>query len=140
MFDSWTGRSTRFTELVPRWAQLARSVAIQYEPTRLITESLERLHDSGCRAASLADVALAATRLNQPLAVEVFFTQGRREDVLPADGGIDESVLDDSSIYKSEIHFQFKYQLYHIGIITTGGTDDKDGVLVDPWKLENTIK
>ena len=28
VFDGWTGRSTRFTELAPRWAQLARSVAI----------------------------------------------------------------------------------------------------------------
>lgn len=124
-FDIWTGRSTRFTELAPRWAQLARSVAIQYEPTRLIVESLERLHDSGSQAASVADVALAAASSNQPLAVEVFFTRDRREDVLTADGGIDESVLTDPSIYKSGIHFQFKYQLYHLGILTTGGTDDK---------------
>lgn len=28
-FDEWTGRSTRFTELAPRWAQLARSVTTQ---------------------------------------------------------------------------------------------------------------
>jgi len=139
VFDGWAGRSIRFTELAPRWAQLARSVAIQYEPTRLIIESLERLHDSGCRAASLADVALAATRLNQPLAVEVFFTQHRREDVLTADGGIDESVLADPMIYKSGIHFQFKYQLYHLGILTTGGTDDKDAVLSNEWQLEQAV-
>lgn len=139
VFDSWTGRSTRFTELAPRWAQLARSVVIQYEPTRLIIESLERLHDSGCQAVSLADVALAATRLNQPLAVEVFFTRNRREDVLTADGGIDESVLADPTIYKSGVHFQFKYQLYHLGILTSGGTDDKDAVLSNEWQLEQAV-
>ncbi|MDB9302387.1 hypothetical protein PN417_15810 [Halorubrum ezzemoulense] len=138
-FDTWTGRSTRFTELAPRWAQLARSVAIQYEPTRLIISALERLHQSGTRDATLADVALEATRINQPLAVEVFFTQHRRENVLTADGNINESVLGDPTIYKSGIHFQFKYQLYHLGILTTGGTDDKNDVLSNTWRLEQPI-
>ncbi|MDB2262189.1 hypothetical protein PM035_15435 [Halorubrum ezzemoulense] len=138
-FDTWTGRSTRFTELAPRWAQLARSVAIQYEPTRLIISALERLHQSGTRDATLADVALEATRINQPLAVEVFFTQHRRENVLTADGNINESVLGDPTIYKSGIHFQFKYQLYHLGILTTGGTDDKNDVLSNTWRLEQAV-
>jgi len=104
-FDTWTGRSTRFTELAPRWAQLARSVAIQYEPTRLIITALERLHQHRTRDATLADVALEATRINQPLAVEVFFTRNRRDDVLTADGDIDESVLADTTVYKSGIRF-----------------------------------
>ena len=138
-FDTWTGRSTRFTELAPQWAQLARSVAIQYEPTRLIITALERLHQHETRAASLADVALEATHINQPLAVEVFFTQNRREDVLTANGDINESALNDPSIYKSGIHFQFKYQLYHLGILTTGGTDDKEVVLQDTWRLEQPV-
>jgi len=138
-FDTWTGKSTRFTELAPRWAQLARSVAIQYEPTRLIITALERLHDSGIHDASLADVALEATRINQPLAVEVFFTQNRRDDVLTADGDINESMLTDPTVYKSGIHFQFKYQLYHLGILTTGGTDDKDEVLSDTWRLAQVV-
>ncbi|MDB2272135.1 hypothetical protein PM032_14065 [Halorubrum ezzemoulense] len=138
-FDTWTGRSTRFTELAPRWAQLARSVAIQYEPTRLIISALERLHQSGTRDATLADVALEATRINQPLAVEVFFTQHRRDDVLTADGDINEAVLTDPTVYKSGIHFQFKYQLYHLGILTTGGTDDKDTVLSNTWRLEQAV-
>ncbi|MFC7325948.1 hypothetical protein ACFQMF_15375 [Halorubrum rutilum] len=139
IFDSWTGRSTRFTELAPRWAQLARSVAIQYEPTRLIVESLERLHDQGVRDATIADMALEATHINQPLAVEVFFTQHRRNDVLTAAGDIDESVLTDPRIYKSGIHFQFKYQLFHLGVVTTGGTDDKEAVLDNEWRLEHTV-
>ena len=138
-FDTWTGSRTRFTELAPRWAQLARSVAIQYEPTRLIINALERLHDGGVRDASLADVALEAARINQPLAVEVFFTQNRRDDVLTADGDIDESVLTDPTVYKSGIHFQFKYQLYHLGILTTGGTDDKGEVLSNEWRLEQVV-
>ncbi|OYR58066.1 hypothetical protein DJ83_15640 [Halorubrum ezzemoulense] len=138
-FDTWTGRSTRFTELAPRWAQLARSVAIQYEPTRLIISALERLHQSGTRDATLADVALEAARINQPLAVEVFFTQHRRDDVLTADGDINEAVLTDPTVYKSGIHFQFKYQLYHLGILTTGGTDDKKTVLSNTWRLEQAV-
>ncbi|MDB2276332.1 hypothetical protein PM022_17675 [Halorubrum ezzemoulense] len=138
-FDTWTGRSTRFTELAPRWAQLARSVAIQYEPTRLIISALERLHQSGTQDATLADVALEATRINQPLAVEVFFTQHRRDDVLTADGDINEAVLTDPTAYKSGIHFQFKYQLYHVGILTTGGTDDKKTVLSNTWRLEQAV-
>ncbi|WP_049908387.1 hypothetical protein [Halorubrum distributum] len=138
-FDTWTGSRTRFTELAPRWAQLARSIAIQYEPTRLIITALERLHQNGVRDATLADVALEATRINQPLAVEVFFTQHRRDDVLTADGDINEFVLTDPTIYKSGIHFQFKYQLYHLGILTTGGTDDKSNVLSNTWQLEQAV-
>jgi hypothetical protein len=139
VFDSWTGRSTRFAELAPRWAQLARSVAVQYEPTQLIIESLERLYSEGVRGATLADVALEAAHLNQPLAVEVFFTQHRRGDVLTADGSIDESMLTDPTVYKSGIHFQFKYQLYHLGILKTGGTDDKAAVLNNSWQLEQPV-
>jgi hypothetical protein len=138
-FDTWTGRSTRFTELAPQWAQLARSVAIQYEPTKLIINALEILHEGGVRDASLAGVALEATRINQPLAVEVFFTQNRRDDVLTADGAINESVLMDPAVYKSGIHFHFKYQLYHLGILTTGGTDDKGEVLNNTWRLEQAV-
>jgi hypothetical protein len=50
--------------------------------------------------------------------------------------GIGESVLADPTVYNSVIRFQFKYQLYHIGVLTTGGTDDKDAVLSDTWRLE----
>ena len=73
--------------------------------------------------------------MNQPLGVEVFFTQSSREDVLTPDGDIDESVLTEPTVYKSGIHFQFKYHLYHIGLLTEGGTDDKDEVLSNEWAL-----
>jgi hypothetical protein len=136
-FDAWTGRSTRFTELAPRWAQLARSIAIQYDPTQLIIEALERLHQTGTDNATIADIAAEACRINQPLAVEVFFTQNRRDDVLTADGDINEPALHDPTVYKSGLHFQYKYQLYHIGLLTTVGTDDKDEVLNNSWQLEH---
>ncbi|UWG47823.1 Uncharacterized protein HSRCO_1542 [Halanaeroarchaeum sp. HSR-CO] len=138
-FASWKGRPTRFTELAPRWAQLARSVAIQYEPTQLIVEALERLHQRGINSATIDDVVHEACRINQPLAVEVFITQSRREDVLTADGDIDESVLTDPTVYKSGIHFQFKYHLRHIGLLTEGGTDDKTAVLTNEWALEHPV-
>ena len=139
-FKTWFGRSTRFTDLAPRWAQLARSAAIQYDPTQLIIEALERLHHRGNKPATIDVVARAACRINQPLAVEVFFTQSRRENVLTADGDINESMLTDPTVYKSGIHFQFKYHLYHIGLLTHGGTHDKDTVLTNKWALEHPVK
>jgi hypothetical protein len=108
--------------------------------TRLtIITVLERLHQNEIRDVTLADVALEATHINQPLAVEVFFTQHRRDDVLTANGDINQSVLSDPTIYKSGIHFQFKYQLYHLGLLTTGGTDDKDTVLSNTWRLAQAV-
>jgi len=138
-FASWKGRSTPFTDLAPRWAQLARSVAIQYDPTQLIIEALERLHHRGIKPTTIDDVAREACQINQPLTVEVFFTQSRREDVLTADGDIDESVLTDPTVYKSGIHFQFKYHLRHIGLLTEGGTDDKAEVMSDQWALNQVV-
>jgi len=138
-FASWKGRSTRFTSLAPRWAQLARSVAIQYDPTRLIIEALERLHHRGINSAPINAVVQEACRINQPLAVEVFFTHSRREDVLTAAGDINEATLTDPTVYKSGIHFQFKYHLYHIGLLTEGGTDDKNEVLSNQWALSQAV-
>lgn len=138
-FASWKGRSTPFTELAPRWAQLARSVAIQYDPTQLIVEALERLHQRGIQPATIDDVLTEACCINQPLAVEVFVTQSRRDDVLTADGDINDSMLTDPTVYKSGIHFQFKHQLFHIGLLTEGGTDTKVQVLEDEWELVHPI-
>ena len=47
--------------------------------------------------------------------------------------------MSEPTVYKSGIHFQFKYQLYHLGILTTGGTDNKDDVLSNRWRLEQSI-
>lgn len=138
-FASWKRRRTPFYELAPRWAQLARSIAMQYDPTQLIVEALEHLHQQGVTGATIDTVAKEACRINQPLAVEVFFTQAQREDVLTADGEIDESMLTDPAVYKSGIHFQFKYHLSHVGLLTEGGTDDKDNVLSNEWQLEYPV-
>jgi hypothetical protein len=124
--------------LAPRWTQLARSVAIQYDPTQFIIEALERLHDRGTTP-GIDAVAREACRINQPFSVEVFFTQSRRDDVLTADGDIDESQLTDPTVYKSGIHFQFKYHLYHVGLLTNGGTDTKSDVPDDAWQLHHPI-
>ncbi|MFB6090012.1 MAG: hypothetical protein ABEJ97_03045 [Halobellus sp.] len=138
-FDDWTGRSTRFTELAPRWAQLARSVTMGYEPTRLIVDALERLHADGVRPATLPEVAAAACAINRPLAIEVFFSEGGRDAVLDRDGELREAALDDPRAYKSGIHFQYKAQLYHVGLVTERGTDDKAAALSDPWALEHPV-
>lgn len=69
----------------------------------------------------------------------MFFTQNRRNEVLTADGDLNESLLSDTTVYKSGIHFQFKSQLYHIGLLTTGGTDDKSKVLDTEWRLAHAV-
>lgn len=48
-------------------------------------------------------------------------------------------MLADPSVYKSGIHFRFKYHLSHIGLLTEGGTDTKAEVLENPWQLVRTI-
>ena len=138
-FDEWTGKSTRFTELAPRWAQLARSVTMQYEPTRLIVDALESLHEDGVRPATLPAVVTAACRINRPLAVEVFFTADGRDDVLARDGTLRRDALHRPAVYKSGLHFQYKAQLYHVGLLTARGTDDKAAALDDPWALEHPV-
>ena len=138
-FDAWTGRSTRFTELAPRWALLARTVTMQYEPTRLVVDALEQLHRNGVDSATLPELFGQACALNQPLAVEVFVTAGRREDVLTPDGDLDESALGDAGVYKSGAYFQFKAQLYHVGLLTAGGTSDGEEALTDEWRLEQPV-
>ena len=138
-FAGWKRSSERFTECAPQWAQLARAVTMQYQPTRLVVDALEALHENGVRSATLPQVVEQACEFNKPLAVEVFFTQYRREDVLTRDGDLDRTVLDDPGVYKSGAHFQFKFQLYHVGVLTEGGTDDPDEAITDEWRLEQPV-
>ncbi|MFB6092251.1 MAG: hypothetical protein ABEK02_04480 [Haloquadratum sp.] len=139
-FDDWTGKRARFPSYAPRWAQLARSITMQYEPAQLVVDALERLHREGIQTATLPAVVRESCRLNQPLAVEVFFSEGRRDDVLVSDGSIDESHLRDPAVYKSGVYFQFKSQLYHVGVLTSAGTDDADAALEDAWELEQPVR
>ena len=138
-FSEWTGKRTRFTELAPRWAQLARSIAMQYEPTQLIVDVLEQTHTGISQAVTLPELVTRACELNKPLAIEVFITTGERENALTPDGDLDETQLDNSAIYKSGAYFQFKAQLYHVGLLTTGGTDDGEQALSDEWQLEHAV-
>lgn len=138
-FDGWAGRTTRFTELAPRWAQLARSVTIEYEPTQLVVDALEQLHRDGIQAVTLPDLFRRTCALNQPLAVEVFVTRNRREDVLDSHGELVDDALHDPTVYKSGAYFQFKAQLYHVGLLTAGGTDDGTAALSDEWTLEQPV-
>ncbi|WP_435102399.1 hypothetical protein [Halarchaeum sp. P4] len=138
-FDAWAGRRTRFTELAPRWAQLARSVTMQYEPTQLIVDALEALHADGVEEVALPDLVERACEINQPLAVEVCITEDAREAVLTRDGDLDTDALRDPRVYKTGLHFQYKAQLYHVGLVTERGTDDKSEVLDDTWRLEHPV-
>ncbi|MFD1513474.1 hypothetical protein [Halomarina rubra] len=138
-FDDWAGKRMRFTRYAPRWAQLARSVTMGYEPTKLIVDALESLHRDGMAAPTFPQLVKRACDLNQPLGVEVFFTQGRRDDVLTPDGEIDQSQMDDPDVYKSGSYFQYKAQLFHVGLVTTRGTDDGEEAVSDTWQLEHPL-
>lgn len=138
-FEQWAGRRTRFTEYAPRWAQLARSVAIQYEPTALIVDALESLHRDGVDKPGLPTLARRVCHLNQPLGVEVFFTRDARDAVLTPEGEIDESCLDDPAVYKSGLYFQFKAQLYHVGLLKSVGTDDAEAAVRGTWELAEPV-
>jgi hypothetical protein len=85
---------------------------------------------------TLPDLVARASALNQTLAVEVFITSGERDVVLTPAGEVDRLALEDPSVYKSGVYFQFKAQLYHVGLITEGGTNDGAAALTDDWRLE----
>jgi hypothetical protein len=138
-FDDWTGKTARFTTYAPRWAQLARSVAMAYEPTQLVVEALERLEADGRSPATLPELAREAVEVDRALAIEVFLNRRSRERVLTRDGAVLEGALTDPGVFKSGIHFQFKAQLYHVGLLTSRGTDDAEAALADEWQLEESV-
>lgn len=138
-FADWHGRSTRFTELAPDWARLARAVSMEYEPTRLLVRAMERRHAAGEPAPTIDRVAATACAIDRALGIEVCFAESRRDDVLTVDGTLDETALSDPGVYKSGLHFQFKAQLYHVGLVTERGTDEKGAVLEDRWALEDPV-
>ena len=138
-FDSWSRKRQRFTEYAPRWAQFARAVTTTYEPARLLVEALENLHAAGHEAPTLPVLARRAVELDRPLAVEVFFAEGSRAAVLTREGDLVEAALEDPAVYKSGLHFQFKALLYHVGILTSRGTDDAEAALADVWRLEEPV-
>ena len=69
----------------------------------------------------------------------VFITQSRREDVFTADGEINETMLADPTVYTSGVDSQFKAHLFHVGLLTGRGTDDKSEVLDDEWTLTQPV-
>jgi hypothetical protein len=138
-FDSWSGSPRRFCEYAPRWAALARSVTMQYDPTQLVVETLENLHAEDVVEPTLPTVVERACARNRPLAIEVFLTRDRREDALTVDGELLPERLADSGLYKSGAYFQLKAQLYHVGLLTSRGTDDAEAAIEDVWRLEHPV-
>jgi hypothetical protein len=138
-FDDWFRKTTRFTKLAPQWAQLARSVVVQYPPGELIIEALERLHADGVSDVTLPVLVEEAFALNQSLTTEVFFSQGKRDVVLTPDGELREEALCDPSVYKSGVYFQLKAVLFHTGLLTARGTDNGREAVVDEWQLEHPV-
>lgn len=69
----------------------------------------------------------------------MFITTGERENALTPDDDLDETQQDNPAIYKSGAYFQFKAQLYHVGLLTSGGTDSGEQALSNEWQLEHAV-
>lgn len=69
----------------------------------------------------------------------MFISRDKREAVLTEDGELEVSALGDASVYKSGVYFQYKAQLYHVGLITSGGQDDAAVAVTDEWRLEEPV-
>ncbi|MFB6252684.1 MAG: hypothetical protein ABEI27_13555 [Halobellus sp.] len=59
--------------------------------------------------------------------------------MLERDGTLRQAALKRPGVYKSGLHFQYKAQLYHVGLVTARGTDDKADALEDSWALEHPV-
>lgn len=69
----------------------------------------------------------------------MFFATGNREEVLDREGNLKDAALENPAVYKSGAHFQFKVQLYYVGLLAEGGTDDAEAALDDEWRLEHPV-
>ncbi|WP_439026992.1 hypothetical protein [Haloarchaeobius sp. DT45] len=141
-FADWKRSRKRFTEVAPRWGQLARQVVYEYPATTLLVTELQRLHDAGNRRPSLRELVEDLYDRHPSFAVELFVSSRdeARSRVFRDDGRLDGQALSDGSVYQSGTTFQLKAMLYHAGIVTERGAEP---VNVDPetdvWALVNPL-
>lgn len=139
-----TGSPARFIDELPVMGTVARQVLLTYPPTQVLINTLQELATEGHREPSLALVAKTIAQERPDLALDLFVSPGDREDVLNGSkehGQIDLEKFEEGAVYSTHTTFQYKAMLYHVGLLTERGHDDKSDL--DPqsaeWSLENTM-
>ena len=136
------GRRSRFTDLAPAWARLARRVLFTHPAVSLLVEEGQRLADEGTTEPTLRELCLHCHRADPTFAVELFLRRDRaaRERAFVGADDLDREALADGSLYHAPTTFQLKAMCYHAGIYTTGGTEPHR---LDPtterWALESPL-
>ncbi|WP_255194432.1 hypothetical protein [Natronobeatus ordinarius] len=141
-FDGWYRKSTRFADLAPDWAGLARRVVYEYPATELLVEELQHMHDDGITNPSLVDLVVYLHELHPSFTVELFVrgTEDVRRRVLSPDGELRRGALEDGSVYHSPTVFQLKAMLYHVGLLEHRGREpSRLEPTTDSWALRTPV-
>lgn len=141
-FEAWKGRPQRFTDLAPRWGQLARRVVFAYPGTQLLVEELQHLHDDGHREPTLVQFVEYLHELHPTFTVELFIrgTETARTRVLDEDGSLVRGALREGDVYHSPTVFQLKAMLYHAGLLTERGAEPSNlDPVEDRWALRTPV-
>ncbi|WP_435196091.1 hypothetical protein [Natronomonas sp. EA1] len=142
-FDDWHGSPARFTSLAPRWAQLARRVVYEHPAVALIAHELQRFHDDHGRGASLPELVTYLYHQHPTFAVELFLRRDAdvRSRAFDAEDSLRPEVLQEGSVYHSPTVFQLKAILYHVGLVTSRGSEPSTLTpSEDSWALADPLR
>jgi len=140
--DAQSGRATRFIDVLPIMGVLTRQALLEYQPTKILLNTLDSLADRGNTCPSLATVAKTIAQRRPTFALNFFVASEDRDDVRKSESGeLNLEKFDDGMIYSTHTTFQYKAMLYHTGILTARGNDTK--AELDPtsavWALEDPL-
>jgi hypothetical protein len=141
--DDQSGRAERFIDVLPVMGVVTRQALLEYEPTKILLDTLDSLAGRGDTSPSLATVAKTIARRRPTFALKFFVAPEDRDDVRESGSGqVNLEKFDDGMIYSTNTTFQYKAMLYHTGILTTRGNDTK--AELDPssalWALEDPLE
>jgi len=142
-FADWQGSPKRFTELAPRWGQLARRVVYDYPATELLVGELQRMHADGISEPTLVELVEWLHELHPSFAVELFVrgTDDVRRRVLDREGRLQPAALADGEVYHAPTVFQLKAMLFHAGVLTERGAEpNKLDPEADVWRLRESVR
>lgn len=133
----------RFIDVCPVMGAVARQTLLAYPPTQILIEKIEDLMEGGVREPTLAQIAKAVAGDHSDFALDLFVATDDRSRVLSKEDGemVDINAFDDGRVYSTHTTFQYKALLWHVGILTTKGTDTKSEIRPNKsiWALETPI-
>lgn len=140
--EDQSGRAVRFINVLPVMGVVTRQALLEYEPTKILLETLDSLAGQGNTNPCLATVAKAIAQRRPTFALKFFVAPDDRSDVRKGESGdLNLKKFDDGLVYSTHTTFQYKAMLYHTGILTTRGNDTKTEL--DPtsavWALEHPL-